>query len=59
MIMEELMQEGSDNSEQTAYRVSTRVRALNTLKPLYEMASRLGLAAENQSLRMPEVDLHW
>ena len=59
VIMEELMQEGSDNSEQTAYRVSTRVRALNTLKPLYEMASRLGLAAENQSLRMPEVDLHW
>ena len=59
VILEELMQEGSDNSEQAAIRVATRARALDGLQPLYHLASRLGVDVENQSLRMPDVDLRW
>ena len=59
VILEELMQEGSDNSEQAALHVSTRARALDALKPLYHFASRLGVKAENQSLRVPDIDLRW
>ena len=59
VILEELMQEGSDNSEQAAHQVSTRVRALDALRPLYHLASRLGVEVENQSLLMPDVDLAW
>ena len=58
-ILEELMQEGSDNSEQAAFHVSTRARALDALRPLYHFASRLGVKAEDQSLRMPDIDLRW
>jgi len=59
LILDQLMQEGSDNSQQAAFGVSTRARALDALRPLYHLAARLSVDAENQSLLMPDIDLRW
>ena len=59
VILEELLNEGSDNSEQAAARVATRARALDAVRPLSRLAARLGVDAENQSLLMPDFELRW
>ena len=59
VILEELMQEGADNSEQAAARVTTRSRAVDALQPLYRLAARLGVETDDQSLRLPDYELRW